>query len=143
MNTPHTVQELQEIFDRLIAETKEQLLQAKSAGELYLNFNDFKKLRDRIKSTYCTIMGVQEVPKCISEACIKALSNILNRLPPLLVPTGGVVPSPSLGSMIKTAKNVAKHVAMPAEAISAETEQILKEALHEALAQLGRSTGEK
>lgn len=141
MKAPHTVQELQEIFDRLIAETKEQLLQAKSAGEQYLNFNDFEKLCDSIKSTYCTIMGVEEVPKCISEACIKALSNILNCLSPLL--TGGIVPFPSLGSMIKTAKNVVKHVVTPAEAISAETEQILKEALHEALAQLGGSTGEK
>lgn len=141
MKAPHTVQELQEIFDRLIAETKEQLLQAKSAGEQYLNFNDFKQLCNSIKSTYCTIMGGEEVPECISEACDKALSNILEYLPPLH--TGGIVPFPSLGSMLKKGKHLIKHVAMPAEAISAETEKILKKALHEALAQLGRSTGEK
>ncbi len=134
MQKPDTTQKLQDIFDKLIEETKGKCLATKESGAQYMNYEDFRNLCETIKSTYCAIMEVEETPACISEACNKTLNHILQYRAPLSI--GGVVAPPPLTTLVNEVRKLVKR----SEDISAEAEQILKESLHAAFSQLRHTT---
>lgn len=127
MKKPETQQELQDTFSQLITNTKEQLLSSKTGKKQYLNYNDFLHICNAVKSTYCTLMGVEEAPAGIVEACDKTLAYILQYRPPLSI-GGYLAPSP-LTELV----NIARRLTKSSESLSAEAEQILRASLHSAL----------
>ena len=135
MKKPETQQELQDTFSQLITNTKEQLLSSKTGKKQYLNYNDFLHICNAVKSTYCTLMGVEEAPAGIVEACNKTLAYILQYRPPSAI-SGYVAPSP-LTELV----NIARRLTKSSESLSAEAEQILRESLHSALADIHRVSG--
>lgn len=135
MKKPETQQELQDTFSQLITNTKEQLLSSKTGKKRYLNYNDFLHICNAVKSTYCTLMGVEEAPAGIVEACNKTLAYIFQYRAPLSI-GGYVAPSP-----LTDLRNIARRLTKSSETLSAEAEQILRESLHSALADIHRACG--
>lgn len=128
MKKPETQQELQDTFSQLITDTKEQLLSSKTGKKQYLNYNDFLHICNTVKSTYCTLMGVEEAPAGIVEACNKTLDYILQYRPPSSI--GGIV---GPGDPVTELFNIARRLTKSSVSLSAEAEQILRESLHSAL----------